>query len=273
MRTIVFIILCFLIASFNCFTQKTAFFETTFYFEDAVGNRDSIIIGYDPEANYEYNPDFGEEDILTPFDSIFEVRAANSNRFFWRNNDIVLSKKIISNMPGLFFEAYNCYRGSFAIFFLVQTQYPPVTISWNRHDFTNYCNAWSFMTPHYTPLQDHEWYLGPYLGEEVPWACMAVDSTLISELNYEFSSEPVYRIEPIEGIGSDTIYGLMLLRSQFGNFGPECTKGFTVSQHEVVQDESTLEVFPNPSSDIINIRTPSQKGDINYLQCTGRKTD
>jgi hypothetical protein len=35
--------------------QKTAQWETTFYFEDAAGNRDTITLGYDEDANNTYN--------------------------------------------------------------------------------------------------------------------------------------------------------------------------------------------------------------------------
>lgn len=53
-------------------------FETTFYFEDAVRNMDSIRVGHDTAANYSYNPEFGESFLNTPFDSVFEVRGISS---------------------------------------------------------------------------------------------------------------------------------------------------------------------------------------------------
>ncbi|MCF8239236.1 MAG: hypothetical protein K9I85_13830 [Saprospiraceae bacterium] len=60
------------------FAQKVAMFETTFYFEDAVRNMDSIRVGHDTAANYSYNPEFGESFLNTPFDSVFEVRGISS---------------------------------------------------------------------------------------------------------------------------------------------------------------------------------------------------
>ena len=77
--------------------QETAFFELPLYFEDAAGNKDTLIVGYDLNASdTEINENFDEVAITAPFDSIFEVRAYNSfhidtftNKFF--------SKKIILN--------------------------------------------------------------------------------------------------------------------------------------------------------------------------------
>ena len=91
----------FTIAIFCCcysivFPQETAFFELPLYFEDAAGNKDTIIIGYDERIPYnstEINESFGEILIDTPFDSIFEVRAYNDD---FSSNQKKLSKKIIT---------------------------------------------------------------------------------------------------------------------------------------------------------------------------------
>jgi hypothetical protein len=52
-------------------------FEFPIYFEDAVGNRDTIIIGLSEYATPEFEPALGQVNMLNePFDSVFEVRAA-----------------------------------------------------------------------------------------------------------------------------------------------------------------------------------------------------
>jgi hypothetical protein len=67
--------------------------QTTFYFEDAVGNRDTIVVGADRASNEEYNPQFGELDLPGSFDSVFEVRATHKIGFNWGQPPYILSKK------------------------------------------------------------------------------------------------------------------------------------------------------------------------------------
>jgi hypothetical protein len=71
-----------LLLAFTSTAQKTPFFLTTFYFEDAIGNIDSIEVGYDLTANQTGNPDFGEVTDLSPFDSVFDVRAVNYFEYY-----------------------------------------------------------------------------------------------------------------------------------------------------------------------------------------------
>lgn len=57
--------------------QDTAKVEIPLYFEDVFGNKDTLIIGYDPDISwnkYAIKPQFGEVPITEPFDSTFEVR-------------------------------------------------------------------------------------------------------------------------------------------------------------------------------------------------------
>ena len=53
-------------------------YKFTLHFEDARGNRDSVVMGFDSLAFPLYDPEFGEIDITDqPFDSVFEVRGAS----------------------------------------------------------------------------------------------------------------------------------------------------------------------------------------------------
>ena len=56
---------------------QTPAFIMPFWFEDAVGNKDTIWVGADNNATSGNNFDmqFGEVPIYSPFDSVFEVRA------------------------------------------------------------------------------------------------------------------------------------------------------------------------------------------------------
>ena len=50
-------------------------FSQTLWFEDAIGNIDSVIIGHDPLATVDIDAQFGEVEITEPFNAIFEVRV------------------------------------------------------------------------------------------------------------------------------------------------------------------------------------------------------
>jgi hypothetical protein len=73
MKQLFFTLLLFL--SWGSFSQEE--FSFTLYFEDAVGNRDSLILGYDENGTQFLDEQFGEVDISNePWDSVFEVRAS-----------------------------------------------------------------------------------------------------------------------------------------------------------------------------------------------------
>jgi len=64
------------------FTSISAFSQPEFsfdlYFEDALGNRDTITLGYDPQATDGIDELFGEENIIAqPWDGVFEVRISD----------------------------------------------------------------------------------------------------------------------------------------------------------------------------------------------------
>jgi len=79
---ILFIIFFVNILVFNCQAQKKALYNLSFYFEDAAGNKDTIIFRADTaiidnpsRSDDDWNPDWEEIIDNSPFDSIFEVRA------------------------------------------------------------------------------------------------------------------------------------------------------------------------------------------------------
>lgn len=80
--------------SFQVSTAQIApMFEMPIYFEDAIGNKDTVIVGYDPDAIANgLNLQFGETWLDTPFDSIFEVRVSHSEEWPYRTG-----KKIIEH--------------------------------------------------------------------------------------------------------------------------------------------------------------------------------
>lgn len=74
MKTIILLVFV-VVASFCSFAQEFSF---ELYFEDAIGNRDTIVLGFDENATDSIDTAFGEVNIISqPWDSVFEVRITD----------------------------------------------------------------------------------------------------------------------------------------------------------------------------------------------------
>jgi len=78
--------------------QLTPEFQFTLYAEDGLGNRDSVVLGYDDRATYGIDSlTFGEAEIINqPFDPDLEIRAMNPFVTRWSQ----LSKRSIIPLSG-----------------------------------------------------------------------------------------------------------------------------------------------------------------------------
>ncbi len=224
--------------------QQTAFFETTIYFEDALGNRDSVVVGHDLEANVDYNPQFGELDIDTPFDSVFEVRAARYFDFSSFSGEMVLSKKIIGHAEGSVHPTYNCLPNVEPMAFFVHAKYQPITVSWDKAQFINsYCRTGTILTSHMLPMVTEFW--KEEEGALDLTSCMAEDSTYSTYLA-DFYGFGFFRLEQVEGLGQDTAFGLLLTFVRQGTSFSPCTATVIVGTTET--HEPDVKVYPNPTS-------------------------
>jgi len=255
--------LILLLAS-NLHAQQNAFFHTTIHFEDAMGNKDSVIVGYDPDATSGIDSEFGEVEITAPFDSILEVRAISRFDF-----DQSMSKVIIDESE--FIPAYNCTLGP-RIGIFVWSKYQPVAVTWDSAVFlAERCLRGSFLSNH---ILDEV--AGPILPNDIPdvCACMAAQDSYSFDLTYEGLLEAyelagnvnifhALSIEAaVEGLGNQTIYGL--------RFRPEQIDGYTPCYWITVGTESPgsaapLVVFPNPSGGPVRIAS-TESADFEGLQ-------
>ncbi|HFA48291.1 MAG TPA: T9SS type A sorting domain-containing protein [Bacteroidetes bacterium] len=224
--------------------QQTAFFETTIYFEDAVGNRDSVVVGHDLDANVDYNPQFGELDIKTPYDSVFEVRAARYFDFNSFTGEMVLSKKIIGHAEGSVLPTYNCLPDVEPIALFAHAKYQPITVSWDKGQFNNsFCRAGTVLTSHILPMVTEFW-----AGEEGILeftSCMAEDSVYSSYL-FDYGEFGFFRLEQVEGMGQDTAFGLLITFIRQGTSFSPCTATVIVGTDETYRED--VNVYPNPTT-------------------------
>lgn len=115
-------------------------FKMTFF--DAVGNIDSIIIGYDPLATDSVDPVFGEHNIIDiPLDSVFDVRITNEwkkRAWYTETGSLYHIKKQI--VPS------NCDLNTSPISIDIKSIHWPVTASWDSSLFLDDCRKESVFT-------------------------------------------------------------------------------------------------------------------------------
>lgn len=167
------LILLFLIVNATINAQiDSPFFEMPFYFEDGVGNKDTVVLGADfLGSSYIFQPEVFNEQILTaPFDSIFDVRLAKitSNGAF--------SKRGISYMIS---NESNCLTFSDFATIHINAVHFPITVSYNYEAINE---AWCYPF-HATIRYDYanQYYPPPLLHCVTHQNSIVLDSTLLTE--------------------------------------------------------------------------------------------
>lgn len=121
------------------------------WFEDALGNKDTIWVGGDPSASsQQINPQFGEVAINTPFDSVFEVRGVHGDDYDWEQSKIIVE---YNEMPGFcFLQAHTQI--------MIHSLHLPVKISWDTTILaTNSpCHINTYLTPDFLRFVFPNWY-------------------------------------------------------------------------------------------------------------------
>lgn len=249
-------LLILLISPLFILGQKTAFWETKLFFEDGIGNKDSITIGHDLDSNGDFNPDFGEVNIKeVPWNNVFEVRASHNEGANGHSSPKVLSKKIIGSTEAGLHPTHNCLFVREPLKFFVKVKNLPLTIRWNTNDHKDFCNVKNFITPHILPQVFIQWYKDTSgLAHPSKYACLANDNQyVISDFSKVDNDFFEFLLEPNNIGGFDTIHGFFIgfLTKSASNspcFG-------TVNVLNVLAQELALKLFPNPSSNFINLES------------------
>ncbi|MBK9109893.1 MAG: T9SS type A sorting domain-containing protein [Saprospiraceae bacterium] len=249
--------------------QKNPLFETRLYFEDQMGNKDTITLGFDTSANEILNPEFGEVNLTHPFSGDLEVRAAHRSILDQAGFEGTLSKRIISkaerleNFP---YPGYTCHESRNIILF-VKANHFPVKIVWDSLDFVNSqeCVYNSFITPDFNaeiidPLT--AWIQFP--GKR--FACMRRVEEFSINLNNDyrrgfFPAEYTYRmIRTFNATSADTIYGLSLFFTYEAKKSP-CM--YVVNNEATRPEFNGGNIFPNPVHETLHLE---MKQPLNFEQ-------
>ena len=120
-------------------------FSFNLYFEDAIGNRDTLTIGYDTSATDSIDPQFGEVNIISvPLDNMLDVRITDE----WK-------KRINDPKPGQAAGTfhtkkqivyYTCGNPTDLIVLDIYCKNWPVTASWDQNLFYDACLNGTFIT-------------------------------------------------------------------------------------------------------------------------------
>ena len=131
--------LLFLILSFSL-GAKAQQFSFQMYFKDAIGNRDTLTLGYDTAATKIIEAAFGEVNIIgVPLDSIFEVRITDESVWGGQQQGTFHTKKQITY--------YNCDSPLYNIQSIdIKAKHWPVTATWNKAIFNDSCRDWSYFS-------------------------------------------------------------------------------------------------------------------------------
>ncbi len=241
---------------------QSLLFESKVYFEDAMGNRDTIEIGYDTMSNSEYNPNLGELHIPHAFDSVFEVRA--SHIIAWDQNfrECVLSKRIIgaaSEIIDISNPNANCYGGEGIIFF-IKAKYPPVRLSWDSTLFQRSgqtCHAASFFTPdnNYHLSNPMDWIRWPNKRFACAGKQMFFDVNLdpgYTKANY--AHENTFYTSRVFSNGiEDTVYGLELVFELRYDLSPCSLISKNDNSEPGIEVSQQFTIVPNPATDRISL--------------------
>lgn len=238
--------------------QNTPLFQAAFYFTDAKGHQDSCTVGFDPEATDTIDVQFGEVAITTPFDSVFEVRAAFM-KSLWDLEQNNLSKVLVN--PGEYSPLHpppfnTCFVGGGTVF-LIKAKYPPVTVSWDRSVFRqNLCVSASAILLNRKLFLAHP----PYFIEQPQMSCLSVDSTyLYDERDFPRDIGFYFGLDySSTGLSNDTIMGICINFSNSYSSSPvACVDSASIflATHPVYSSPNTspVRLWPNPGNGRVQV--------------------
>ena len=216
------------------------------YFEDAIGNRDTVTYGFDSLASENINPAFGEFNLrYTAFDSVFEVRGADKSGYQFQSNPIVAG--YLSN----FCDVYPIVKYQSMV---IYPKHWPVTIRWGSSYVEHECYDWTLFTRHWGYL------FHPSPGyTDIRYLRKQSRLTIYKEYMQQTKSYYNSRLEPIEGGIQDTVYNMWV-----GLSGNEATSA--ISDPDFGKE---LAVFPNPAVDVLQVQLPSglAQNEIAQIAC------
>lgn len=233
---------------FHCFS--VALFSQTFvpqfqipvYFEDAVGNRDTVVIGYDTSQNSEVHNVMIDGVLLNrPFDSVLDVRILHLGNQW--DGDTYTTKKIILRYD--LYDGSPCGVSSIGCF-AIQCKYPPLKMRYDSSQFAlTTCRRDTWISA------DSDVFFVQYWWTE-DFTCLAY----ASEITPALTPTPILPDARVLGAGTQGLPGFFWLFNPFG----ACSDTTLLSEQEQYMS-ADIQVFPNPATDELRLRIPHKSTD------------
>ena len=207
-------------------------FKMKLWFQDAVGNKDSIELGYDLLATDSIDNQFGETNIIsTSWSNNFEVRAGDAATSL--NNLYITSPATLYTKKQFIHKTCNFFH---LIKVAVNCNHFPIVVKWDTSLFSNdLCRYASFITS--GTGWGGDWFDGVMAFMNPMHIGDYKDSLVIGSL-----SSPVH----FQQNGKDIIQ----LNVSFGNSEP-------LGIFDLQKKTETFEVFPNPATTQTTITYPT----------------
>ncbi len=238
-------------------------FKMPLFFEDAVGNKDTIWVGADPAGgNESLNPAFGEVPLNTPFDSSFEVRAGHG--FESELNSLTKTSISRSETP-----LPNCAFGGL-INIVLHAPHLPIKISWSDSSLTSTdgCPIEPILSPdkNLFLIEGDDWWAF------TKFYCLrgTNNSQIIDDFSYTLQDtfrwwRPFF---PVVGQGIKKLYQYQFVIGRVH----DCQFFLSLGNKDVAQ-QNAVSVYPNPiAGDWLNIKTekPEQVRSAALFDVVGR---
>ena len=217
-------------------------FSFQMFLEDATGQKDTLVFGYDATATDSIDASFGENDISNePFSDSFEARIIRFD-YYENNFDLFMSGSASFHTKKQI-KAKACSEEEFPLVSTVHlsnAQYP-VRVSWESNLFENACLEQSLITD----WHPGGWFDAVFGGEQGPLYMINHDTVEFSETTHKFISE-----------SNDTTGVLFFTMASVNNI---------ISS---IPDAETIEwfdVYPNPTSGLVYIESMKSEKEINHI--------
>lgn len=239
--------LLLIISLLMCFVGYTQEFSFDIVFEDTVGNKDTITLGYDPSATDSIDAVFGEVNIKDkPFDSILDIRVANKffeitdNGHHSTDPTKYHSKKSINK-----FTSCSVPYTNNANTILIKAKHFPLTMRYNKEVFIDSCISHSLINP----MNFEHWFdIGSYysVGPPAMYITYLKDQNEILLDNFRYFSEiishpPEFYIDN----NQDTTYML------YFSFVSKYAMSLDVNEKDA--QSPVIKLYPNPNNGYFSV--------------------
>lgn len=205
-------------------------------FVDAVGNTDSITLGFDITASDTIDPAFGEVNIIsTTANSGLDVRASN---VWWKVNSLSYANQSPFQTK-IQIAKDSCGTIYFPVLELdIVTDHFPVTASWNHNLFQNICLNGSILTS----VSPFGW-----------WDTGGFREVLSSNDTVSFLAN---QYTAVNGNDTASLYWVAFSDSTL----------LTMSIDELATNKNSINVFPNPTANFVSLSLNKTFGELNLVE-------